>query len=79
MTDQAKIEAIVKQVLAGIKGDCKCSAPAAANGAIPKTSRVAMLTAKEHFEIQEYPIPEIGDDDVLVKNGGMRRMRNRCA
>ena len=70
MTDQAKIEAIVKQVLAGIKGDCKCSAPAAANGAIPKTSRVAMLTAKEHFEIQEYPIPEIGDDDVLVKMEG---------
>ncbi|MBQ8388930.1 MAG: zinc-binding dehydrogenase [Clostridia bacterium] len=50
----------------------KGSAPAApaASGSIPKTSRVAMLTEKEHFEIQEYPIPEIGDDDVLVKVEG---------
>ena len=71
MTDQAKIEAIVKQVLEGMKGECKCSSAApAAQGGIPKTSRVAMLTAKEHFEIQEYPIPEIGDDDVLVKVEG---------
>ena len=29
-----------------------------------------MLTAKEHFEIQEYPIPELGDDDILVKMEG---------
>ena len=74
MTDQAKIEAIVKEVLAGMKGThtCTCgkSAGKAAGGAIPKTSRVAMLTAKEHFEIQEYPIPEIGDDDILVKMEG---------
>ena len=71
MTDQAKIEAIVKEVLAGMKGGCKCSCgSSSAQGEIPKTSRVAMLTAKEHFEIQEYPIPEIGDDDVLVKVEG---------
>ena len=68
MTEQQKIEAIVREVIAGMKG----SAPAApaASGSIPKTSRVAMLTEKEHFEIQEYPIPEIGDDDVLVKVEG---------
>ena len=74
MTDQAKIEAIVKEVLAGMKGNhtCTCgkSATKAAGGAIPKTSRVAMLTQKEHFEIQEYPIPELGDDDILVKVEG---------
>ncbi len=68
MTEQEKIEAIVKQVIAGMKGNAT-SAPSA-SGAIPKTSRVAMLTEKEHFEIQEYPIPEIGDDDVLVKMEG---------
>ena len=69
MTEQQKIEQIVKQVLAGMKGN---SAPAAAasSGPIPKTSRVALLTEKEHFEIREYPIPEIGDDDVLVKMEG---------
>ena len=74
MTDQAKIEAIVKQVLAGMKEapsshTCSCG-KASKGGALPKTSRVAMLTAKEHFEIQEYPIPEIGDDDILVKMEG---------
>ncbi len=66
MTEQERIEAIVKQVVAGMKGN---AAPAA-GGAIPQKSRVAMLTAKERFEIQEYPIPEIGDDDVLVKMEG---------
>ena len=67
MTEQQKIEAIVKQVLAGMQGNATV---AASGPSIPKTSRVAMLTAKEHFEIQEYPIPEIGDDDVLVKMEG---------
>ena len=69
MTEQEKIEAIVKQVIAGMKGSAP-TAPAASGGAIPKKSRVAMLTKKEHFDIQEYPIPEIGDDDVLVKMEG---------
>ena len=63
----ADIEKIVRQVLESMGS----SAPAAkAGGAIPATSRVAMLTEKERFEIQEYPIPEIGDDDVLVKVEG---------
>ena len=65
---QERIEAIVREVVAGMKngnaGACS------AGGALPKTSRVALLTAKERFEIREYPIPEIGDDDVLVKMEG---------
>ena len=69
MTEQQKIEQIVKQVLAGMKGN-SVPAAAASSGPIPKTSRVALLTEKEHFEIREYPIPEIGDDDVLVKMEG---------
>ena len=67
MTEQQKIEAIVKQVLAGMQGNASV---AASGPSIPKTSRVALLTEKEHFEIKEYPIPEIGDDDVLVKMEG---------
>ena len=78
MTEQDKIEAIVKQVLAGMKGEHTCSGNCscgghghkASGGAIPKTSRVALLTEKEHFEIKEYPIPELGDDDILVKMEG---------
>ncbi len=47
------------------------SSPAAAPaGAIPKTAHVAVLTEKEHFDIKEYPIPAIGDDDILVKVEG---------
>ena len=65
---QERIDAIVKQVVAGLTGGNAVAATS--GGAIPKTSRVAMLTAKEHFEIQEYPIPELGDDDILVKMEG---------
>ena len=72
MTEQERIEAIVREVVASVKGGATSAAPkaSAASAGIPKTSRVAMLTAKEHFEIQEYPIPELGDDDILVKMEG---------
>ena len=68
-----KIEEIVKQVLSGMTGNgaaAPAAAPAAAGKAIPKTSRVAMLTALEHYDIKEFPIPELGDDDILVKVEG---------
>lgn len=42
----------------------------ASSTAVPKTAKVAMLTALEKFEIKEYPIPELGDDDILVKVEG---------
>jgi threonine dehydrogenase-like Zn-dependent dehydrogenase len=42
----------------------------AAGGAIPKTAKVAMLTALEHYDIKEFPIPPLGDDDLLVKVEG---------
>ena len=62
------IEKIVRQVLESM-GTAGNSASCAA-GPLPATSRVAMLTKAEHFDIQEYPIPELGDDDVLVKVEG---------
>ena len=65
-----QIEAIVKEVLAnmGAKNDSK---PAASTDKkIPKTARVAMLTKLENYEIKEFPIPELGDDDILVKVEG---------
>ena len=67
MTEQERIEAIVREVVAGMKGNGSCKS---AGGEIPKTSRVATLTEKEHFEIKEYPIPELGDDDILVRVEG---------
>ncbi|MBQ7371505.1 MAG: theronine dehydrogenase, partial [Blautia sp.] len=72
--NNANIEAIVKQVLANMTGSSAApAAPApvrAAGGAIPKTARVAFLTELGHFDIKEYPIPPVGDDDILVRVEG---------
>ncbi|MDR2043496.1 MAG: zinc-binding dehydrogenase [Clostridium sp.] len=72
--DSVAIEEIVKQVLAGMerKGNTVSPAgfPAAAPGLLPQKARVAMLTALEHYEIKEFPIPPVGDDDILVKVEG---------
>ncbi|MBQ8639558.1 MAG: zinc-binding dehydrogenase [Lachnospiraceae bacterium] len=65
------IEAIVKQVLMNMTGQSAAPAASASkSGSIPKTAHVAMLTEKGKFEIQEYPMPEVGDDDILVKVEG---------
>jgi threonine dehydrogenase-like Zn-dependent dehydrogenase len=69
--NNVNIEEIVKQVLSGMTGTAPAAASApAAGGAIPKTAKVAMLTALEHYDIKEFPIPELGDDDLLVKVEG---------
>ena len=75
---EMNIEEIVKQVLAEMKGAApadvapavKSDPAATAAGEIPKTAHVAVLTALEHFDIKEYPMPEVGDDDILVKVEG---------
>lgn len=67
------IEEIVKQVLSEMQGTSGQNGNTTAKssaGQIPKTAKVAMLTSLEHFEIQEYPIPAVGDDDILVKVEG---------
>lgn len=66
--DENEIARLVKSVLSEMDTAPKASKPA--GGAIPKTARVAMMTKLEHFEVQEYPIPELGDDDILVKVEG---------
>ncbi|MBQ3490506.1 MAG: zinc-binding dehydrogenase [Clostridia bacterium] len=67
----ANLELIIQQVLASMKGTANVTASApAASSSIPKTAKVAMLTGLEKIEIKEYPMPEVGDDDVLVKVEG---------
>ncbi len=65
--NSSNIEQIVRQVLDSMNG--KPAAPVA-QGAIPATAHVAMLTGLEKFEIKEYPMPQVGDDDILVKVEG---------
>lgn len=68
--NSSQIEAIVKQVLNNISDTPVSTSASASNGTIPKTARVAMLTSLENFEIKEFPMPEVGDDDILVKVEG---------
>ena len=66
--NSANVEAIVRQVLGEMKGSAPASAPT--GGPIPSKARVAMLTQLEKFELKEYPMPQVGDDDILVKVEG---------
>lgn len=71
--NENEIAALVQQVLKEMTGatPVKASSHGVANsGAIPKTAKVAVLTELGKFEIKEYPIPELGDDDILVKVEG---------
>lgn len=69
--ESAKIEEIVKQVIANMNTSSGTPAQkSASTGNIPKTAHVAMLTKPENFDIKEFPIPELGDGDILVKVEG---------
>ena len=60
------IEAIVKSILEEMTTGSE-GAKAVSNAT---TAKVGMLTAKERIEIKEFNIPEIGDDEMLVKVEG---------
>ncbi len=71
--DQTNIEEIVRQVLSSMTDGTVNTASAPSSSVpteIPKTAHVAVLTALEHFDIKEYPIPPLGDGDILVKVEG---------
>ncbi len=65
--DANQISEIVKQVLSEMGTG---SSPSISSSEVPKTSKAAMLTKLENYEIKEFPIPELGDDDILVKVEG---------
>lgn len=65
----ADVEAVVKQVLESMLEHPESKA-AVSGSEIPKTAKVAMLTALEKYEVKEFPIPPVGDGDILVKVEG---------
>ena len=60
------IEAIVKSIIQEMTTGAE--APKSVTNA--NTVKVGMMTAKERIEIKEFNIPEIGDDEMLVKVEG---------
>lgn len=73
--NEQNIEQIVRSVLESMQSRptgavYSAGGSAATNQPIPATAHVAVLTALGHFDIKEYPIPPVGDDDILVKVEG---------
>lgn len=59
-----QVESIVRKIL----GEMSCAGNCSRD--IPKTAKVAMLTAPKTIEVKEFPIPELQDGDILVKVEG---------
>ena len=68
--NSANIEEIVRQVLSDMRGGSAAAPAKAPVAGVPATAHVAMLTKLKQFEIKEYPMPAVGDDDILVKVEG---------
>ncbi len=68
--NSANVQAVVRQVLESMMGQMPATGGVTSAQSIPKTAHVAMLTSLEHFEVKEYPMPEVGDGDILVKVEG---------
>ncbi|QCX33955.1 zinc-binding dehydrogenase [Caloramator sp. E03] len=67
--NNVNIEEIVKQVLKEMRGS-DTQKGEEKNNIIPNTARAAVLTDKRKIEVKEFPIPEISDDEMLVKVEG---------
>jgi L-iditol 2-dehydrogenase len=65
------IEAIIKQVLSEMKGTGAAAAPSRpSNSGSPAVAKAAVLTGTKTIEVKEFSLPEIGDDEMLVKVEG---------
>ena len=62
----SQLESLVRKII----GEMGTAGAAKSTGAIPKTAKVAMLTAQKKIEVKEFPVPAVGDDDILVKVEG---------
>lgn len=68
--NEKDVELIVKQILSQMGGAAPVAQASSGSAEIPSTAHVAMLTALGNFDVKEYPMPAIGDDDILVKVEG---------
>ena len=63
----SQVESIVRKILGEMGSTSACSGSGCA---IPKTAKVATLTAPKKIEVKEFPIPALEDGDILVKVEG---------
>lgn len=68
--NSANVQAVVRQVLESMLDQKSATSTPACGQSIPSTAHVAMLTSLEHFEVKEFPMPKVGDGDILVKVEG---------
>lgn len=66
--NHSNIERIVKEVLSEMNSPKPQAGKAVQS--VPKSAKAAVLTAPEKFEIREFPVPALGDGDMLVKIEG---------
>ena len=64
--NSADVQAVVRQVLESMMGQTPAAGTQPLAVSIPRTAHVAMLTSLEHFEVKEYPMPEVGDRKSVV-------------
>ncbi|WKV10087.1 alcohol dehydrogenase catalytic domain-containing protein [Thermoanaerobacterium sp. CMT5567-10] len=67
--NQIDIEEIVKKILNDLKNEPKENIKEN-NSTLPSTCRAAVLTEVKKIEVKEFNIPEINDDEMLVKVEG---------
>lgn len=62
----SQVENIVRKVLGEMGGESskKCTA------GVPKKAKVAMLTSLKNIEVKEFDVPELNDNDILIKVEG---------
>jgi len=68
--NQIDIEQIIKQVLSEMTGKAQNGGASIKSQGIPESGRVAVLAAAKNIEIKEYKIPQINEDEILVKVEG---------
>ncbi|MBR2466620.1 MAG: zinc-binding dehydrogenase [Clostridia bacterium] len=61
---KSQVESIVRKIVGEMAPAAKTSA------GVPKTAKVAMLTAPKKIEVKEFPVPALEDNDILVKVEG---------
>ncbi len=68
--NQIDIQSIVSKVIETLNDPGQSSCVKTTVGPVPKTAKAAVLTAKEKIEVKTFEIPEINEDEVLVKIEG---------